>query len=128
MTEALAAPSLEINRARPPTALDSPSARTVEIVAPNRDCADLLLEYTPPTFRAEIISGPAWIVRLEPQAGGRWVPELLALVERWLVSVPLPCTKVLYGGRSYLIHATTNIAQFAATVGSTSVSASEPSR
>jgi len=78
----------------------------------------LLVGYAAPSFRTEIVFGPSWIVRLQPPpAGGAgWVPELLALVERWLESVPLPCTKVRYGGRSYLIRTTTNIAEFAGAV------------
>jgi hypothetical protein len=124
MTEALATPFPErrparppaphIARARPPTASSSESDRTIEIVAPNQHCADLLVEYAAPSFRAEIVSGPPWMVRLQPPpTGGGWVPDLLKLVERWLESVPLPCTKVLYGGRNYLIRDTTDIAQFA---------------
>jgi hypothetical protein len=86
----------------------------IEIVAPDRFCATLLLEYAAPLFAAEIVAGPAWIVRLQPPAGGAWVLELLVIVERWLESAPLPCATVHYGGRDYLIRASTQVAQFAA--------------
>lgn len=79
----------------------------IEVVAPDSYCSTLLLEQAHPFFPAEIVSGSAWIVRLQPPSGRGWVLELLALVERWLDSVPLPCAKVLYGGRSYLIRAPT---------------------
>lgn len=64
-------------------------------------------------FPAEIVPGSAWIVRLQPPPGGEWVLEVLSLVERWLDSIPLPCTKVFYGDRSYLIRASTGVARFA---------------
>jgi hypothetical protein len=64
-------------------------------------------------FQAEIVSGSAWIVRLQSPTGGGWALEFLSLVERWLESAPLPCAKVLCGGRSYLIRASTDVAQFA---------------
>ncbi len=41
----------------------------------------------------------------------RWVLELLSLVERWLEAARLPCAKVLYGDRSYLIRISGNTAQ-----------------
>jgi hypothetical protein len=94
-------------RPRPPTAWSSARAQPVEIVAPDRDSATLLLDYAAPLFPAEIVSGSAWIVRLLPRTGGAWVPELLTLVERWLESVPLPCATVRFGGRSYLIRTPT---------------------
>ena len=76
----------------------------VEIVTPDEFCADLLMEQAGPHFPAEILSESGWIVRFEaPPSGGTWVVDLLALVERWLSSVPLPCAKVSRGGRSYLI-------------------------
>ena len=76
----------------------------VDIVTPDEFCAQLLMEQAVPLFPAEILSGPGWIVRFEaPPSGGTWVVDLLALVERWLSSVPLPCAKVSRGGRSYLI-------------------------
>jgi len=31
------------------------------------------------------------------------VIDLLAVVERWLASAPIPCAKMRRGGRSYLI-------------------------
>ena len=36
--------------------------------------------------------------------------ELLSLVERWLESAELPCANVLYGGRSYMIRTSTQLA------------------
>lgn len=76
----------------------------VEIVAPDRYCAMLLLDYAAPTFPAELAAGPGWIVRFQPPAtGGAWVTDLLALVERWLAAAPIPCAKMRRGGRSYLI-------------------------
>jgi hypothetical protein len=92
-------------RPRTPTAWSSERVQPIEIVAPDRDSAALLLDYAAPLFPAEIVSGSAWIVRLLPRTGGAWVPELLTLVERWLESVPLPCATVRFGGRSYLIRA-----------------------
>jgi hypothetical protein len=101
-------------RARPslPTPWDSERVQPVDVVAHDPYCTSLLLEYAAPLFPAEIVSGSAWVVRLQPPTGRGWVLELLSLVERWLESVPLPCAKVLYGGRSYLIRTSTDIAQF----------------
>ena len=88
----------------------------VEIVAPDADCAALLLEYASPVIPAEVVAGAATIVRLEPPPNDPgWVIELLAVVERWLDAVPLPCAKLLYGGRSYLIRSSTHVAQLVAT-------------
>ena len=101
-----------MERPIPPTAWDAGSARPpVEIVAPDRYCTTVLLEYAGPLFSAEIVPGDGWIVRLQPPAETGWVLELLSLVERWLEYVRLPCVKVLYGGRSYLIRTSTDIAQ-----------------
>jgi hypothetical protein len=100
-------------RARPAASWSSGSAQPVEVVAPDRYSTDLLLEYAAPVFPAEIVPGCVWIVRLQPPpAGGAWALELLALVERWLESARLPWANVLYGGRSYLIRASTEVAQF----------------
>jgi hypothetical protein len=66
------------------------------------------MEFVSPWFPAEVVSGDAWIVRLQTpdeKAGEEWVFEVLALIERWLDAVPLPCASVYYGGRSYLIRA-----------------------
>ena len=94
---------------RPPTSSGSNWATTVEIIAPDRYCACLLVELAAPQFRAEIVSDLSWIVRLQlPPTGGGWVSELLSLVEGWLESVPLPCTKILYGDRSYLARSPTS--------------------
>ena len=41
-------------------------------------------------------------------------PEARAVVERWLGAAPLPCAKLLYGGRSYLIRSSTKVAQLVA--------------
>lgn len=60
-------------------------------------------------FSAKLIKGPELIVRLQPPSTEPgWVIELLALVERWLESVPLPCASLIYGGRSYLIRSSTH--------------------
>lgn len=85
-----------------PLLLDGVGA--VEIVAPDRESALLLVECVGGAFPGELLPGPSWIVRFrEPAAGGDWVVDLLALVERWLAAAPLPCAKLLRGGRSYLI-------------------------
>ena len=86
-----------------------------ELVAPDPECAALLLEYASPVIPAGLAAGAATIVRLEPQPNDpRWVIELLAVVERWLEAAPLPCAKLLYGGRSYLIRSSTHVAQLVA--------------
>lgn len=82
------------------------SVGAVEIVAPDRYCAQLLVDHAPPAFRARIMPGAAWIVRLESLASEKdWVVELLSLVEEWLQSSPQPCAKVRRGDRSYLVRA-----------------------
>lgn len=121
MTEAPPLPVLKRGRKRVsarrrarlslPTAWNPESIQPVDIVAHDLYCTSLLLEYAAPLFPAEIVSGSAWVVRLQPPTGGGWVLELLSLVERWLESARLPCAKVLYGGRSYLIRTSTDIAQ-----------------
>ena len=93
--------------ARPAWSFDG--LHRVEIVAPDPECAALLLEYASPLFPGEIVAGAPLIGRLQPPPhGAGWVIELLALVERWLESAPLPCAKLLYGGRSYLIRSSTH--------------------
>lgn len=90
----------------------STRSQPIEIVSPDRYCATLLLEHAAPVFPAEVVRDSAWIVRLEPPAEREWALDLLSLVERWLESCRLPCAKVLYGGRSYLIRASTDGAWF----------------
>jgi hypothetical protein len=91
------------------------SVAAVEIVAPDRDCAALLLDHAAPFFPAQLVSGPEWAVRFHPPERGReWVIELLALVERWLESVPLPHARLLHGDRDYLTRARSGTAPFAA--------------
>lgn len=90
--------------------------RSIEIVAPDRECTNLLLEYASSWFAAELVEGSSCIVRLQAPSGGGWVFELLSLVERWLESAKLPCAKVLYGGRSYLIRAPGDSTQFTAAI------------
>jgi hypothetical protein len=108
------APSLTFLRRRrklPPAAWSAQGVRPIEIVAPDQLSTALLLEYAEPIFPAELVSGTAWIVKLQPPAtGGTWVLELLSLVERWLESARLPCANVLYGGRSYMIRTSTPLA------------------
>jgi hypothetical protein len=41
------------------------------------------------------------------------VSALVSLVERWLETIPLPCVKVLHGGRDYLFRAPSGLAQIA---------------
>jgi hypothetical protein len=123
MAEAPALPFLRrLGRRRPqrtkPTVPSSERAYPIEVVAPDEYCTSLLVEYAAPYFPAKIVSDSGWIVRLQPPAGGAWVLELLALVDRWLEAARLPCAKVLYGGRSYLIRAPLDVAQFAAESGS----------
>jgi len=101
-------------------------SQPIEIIAPDRYCTTVLLEHAAELFPAEVVSDidaldgidpvdrSAWIVRLEPPPGRDWALELLSLVERWLESCRLPCAKVLYGGRSYLIRASTDGAWFQA--------------
>jgi hypothetical protein len=118
MTEASTRPLLRRSGTRRQTPDEQrptpPATQLIEIVAPDRYCTALLLEYAAPLFPAEIVAGSGWAVRLQPPAGegGAWVLELLALVEQWLESARLPCAKALYGGRSYLFHGSTEIAQF----------------
>jgi hypothetical protein len=87
-----------------PSSLAFDGVEAVEIVVPDRSCAMLLLDSAAPTFPAELAAGPGWIVRFQqPPTGGAWVTDLLALVEGWLASAPIPCAKVRRGERSYLI-------------------------
>jgi len=87
-----------------PATLTFDGVEAVEIVAPDRYCATLLLRCAAPMFPAKLVSGPGWVVRFQqPLTEGPWVIELLALVERWLASAPLPCAKLRRGDRSYLI-------------------------
>jgi hypothetical protein len=112
-------------RSSSPTAAgwSSEGSSRIEIVAPDRYCTVLLLGYAPPLFDAEIVAGTEWIVRLQPPAGTGWVLELLALVERWLESARLPCAKLRYEGRSFVIRSSTEIAEFVAAVESSSAPA-----
>jgi hypothetical protein len=120
MTEATAPPLLKRGpqesarrRTHPdtPTTWTSGSAQPVEIAVHDGDSARILLEYAAPLFRAEVMPGPAWTVRLQPPNDGGWILELLSLIERWLESARLPCAKVLYGGRSYLVRTSSDIAR-----------------
>jgi hypothetical protein len=83
----------------------------VEIISPDPYCAALLLEAAGKLFSAEILPGSGCVVRLQPPPGGDWVLEVIALVEGWLDSIPLPCTKVFYGERSYLIRGSSGVAR-----------------
>jgi hypothetical protein len=123
MIEAPAPPLLEHGRRRsvphgarldPPTASSSESVQPVEIVVHDRDSTRILLEYAAPVFPAEVVSGSAWTVRLQPPTEGSWIPELLSLILRWLESARLPCAKVVYGGRSYLIRTSPDIGRASA--------------
>jgi hypothetical protein len=103
-------PATRGTRPKPSTAWTGESAQPVEIVANDSYCADLLLEYAAPLFPVEVVADTEWVVRLQPPAGGAWVLEVLSLVERWLEAARLPCAKVLYGDRSYLIRTSTDSA------------------
>jgi hypothetical protein len=98
----LASPNLASPAA--PSVLAFDGVEAVEIVAPDRQSAMLLVDYAETMFPVELVAGPSWIVRFRPPpSAGDWVIDLLALVERWLRSAPLPCAKIRRGGRSYLI-------------------------
>jgi hypothetical protein len=118
MTDAGAPPLLERRKRRsaprrtrrgPPTGWKTDSVQPVEIVVHDRDSTRILLEYAAPLFQAQVVSGSAWTVRLQPPAGGGWILELLSLLERWLESARLPCAKVLHGGRTYLVRTSPDI-------------------
>jgi hypothetical protein len=98
-------------RPSPRAAWTSEGLHRIEVVAPDSACAALLLEYATPLFPAEVVSSSTLVVRLQPPAGPGWVIELLSLVDRWLESTRHPSATVLYGGRSYLIHAPLDLAQ-----------------
>jgi hypothetical protein len=126
MTEAPLLPFVKPGMKRPPppaacvagsgssVTRSSERDQAVEVVTPDRHCADLLLEFAAPMVPAELVPGAGWTVRLHPPPAGRggwWMLEVLSLLDRWLDSVPLPCTRVLYGGRSYLIRSSIETAQ-----------------
>ena len=108
----------------PPTASSAAVSSELEIIAPDRFCAELLLRDASRLFSAALAPGPAWVIRVQPPAGAEGVLEVLALVVHWLDSIPLPCTKVIYGERSYLIRAR-NVAGLGASTGSAFTTASE---
>jgi hypothetical protein len=96
-----------------------PRDEPVEVVTPDRYCANLLLAYAVPIVPAELLPGDGWIVRLQaPPAGkeGWWMLEVLSLLDRWLESVPIPCARVLYGGHNYLIRSSLETAQLTDTI------------
>ena len=96
-----------LTRSAEPTLSAGPSGASspLKIVAPDRYCAEMLLRDAARLFSAALAPGPAWVVRVQPPAGAEGVLEVLSLVTHWLDSIPLPCTKVFYGERSYLIRA-----------------------
>jgi hypothetical protein len=49
----------------PSTTLVFDGVESVEIVAPDRYCALILLDHAIPTFPAELAPGPGWIVRFQ---------------------------------------------------------------
>ena len=126
MSEAPVLPFVKPRTRRPPPTACAPrsnarAARTserdepLEVVRPDRYCADRLLEFAAPIVPAE--PGAALVVRLQPPLatrGGWWVLKVLSLLDRWLESVPLPCAKVLYGGQSYLIRSPIEAAEHGA--------------
>jgi hypothetical protein len=107
-------------RVGPPTVSSSESVQPVEIVVHDQDSTRILLEYAAPVFPAEVVSGSAWTVRLQPPTEGSWIPELLLLILRWLESAHLPCAKVVYGGRSYLVRTSPQIGRASAVTDITS--------
>lgn len=96
---------LRPGRARVETCWDATATAPVEIRAPDRASAGLLVGEAAPRFRAELVeTGSGLVVTLEPVvAANGWVFELLALVERWLEACRLPVANVRHGGRSYVI-------------------------
>ena len=99
----------------PRTPRTSEGLHRVAILAPDPECAAMLLAYASPLFPAEIASDTKAVIHLQPPpAGSRWVIELLSLLERWLEAVPLPCVNLIYGGRNYLIRSSTHIASLVA--------------
>ena len=93
-------------------AWDKERPQPIEIVAPDRHCIALLLKEAAPLFPAQVVFEPSLVVRLEPPVGRDWVLELLSLVDRWLEACRLPCAKLFYDGRGYLIRASTDGAWF----------------
>jgi len=90
----------------------------LEVVTPDRYCAELLMEFAAPIVASELVPGAGLIVRLQPPLaarGGWWVLEVLSILDRWLESVPLPCAKVLYGGHTYLIRSSVEAVEQAPT-------------
>ena len=86
------------------TRLSFDGVAAIEIVAPDGYSAALLQGFAAPWFRGEIVDAPGCIVRFHPPAASdNWAEELLALVERWLKSVPLPSARVVQGDCRYLI-------------------------
>ena len=113
-----ASPAARVPRWSPAIGWGSECDQPVEVVAPDRYCANLLLELAAPIVPTELLPGAALIVRLQPPLaarGGWWVLEVLSVLDRWLASVPLPCAKVLYGGHSYLIRSSIETAERGAT-------------
>lgn len=116
MTEALSLPLPEdaFDHEQPVSAARTPlrsvpsndgAGDPIEILAPDRFCAALLLEQAAATYPAELLRRPGWAVRMAAPSGREWMPEVTALVQRWLDSIPLPCTRVFHGDRSYVIRA-----------------------
>ena len=129
MTYAPTSPFRKRSRKRPGgPAPGEPSTRSIEIFAPNRDAADLLLLYAAPLFPAEIAAGSVWIVRLQVSPGAASMLKLLSLVQRWVESARLPWANMLYDGGSYLIRRSTAFAQFAAATQSTTHRSTEQVR
>ena len=76
----------------------------VEIVAPDRFCAGLLVELIGSTCPFELVgTGTGWVVRLQERSGLAWEADLLLLVQRWLEACPLPCATIVCRGRKYLL-------------------------
>jgi hypothetical protein len=77
---------------------------SVEIVAPDRFCAGLLVDLVGSLCPVELVgTGGGWVVRLQQRSRLAWQANLLLLVQRWLEACPLPCATIVYGGRRYLL-------------------------
>jgi len=109
------------DRGSPNTApTGSAGLHRVEVVAPDPKGAALLVAYAAPLFPAAIAPGTSTTVHLQPPVGGgRWVIDLLALVERWLEAAPLSHAEVGYGGRNYLIRSSSRVGDLVAVPPST---------
>lgn len=79
------------------------SDESVEIFAPDRVSAALLVDLVGSSYPLEVVgTESSWVVRLQP-VGPAWEAELLLSVERWLETCPLPCATIVCGSRRYIV-------------------------